>query len=275
LDAEPGAHRYFFPGVAVSAPGAVATAAPSAAAAPPPAAPRSADDFPPSSFSFAAPQTSAVEDRAPDERPKDRLPGMERSLYPSGTPLPVRFLQVHRSYVVVEAEDGIRIIDQHALHERKLYDELRARFAAGTAEDQLLLAPEVLYPGPVERAALLEYAPEFARLGLKIEAFGPKGIALRSVPAVLRRARPEEVCATALGLVQGGSVRRDALIDDAIATFACKAAVKFNDALPPDEIRALLAYEAAHPEARNCPHGRNTALFLSLRELENRFQRKK
>ena len=294
LDAEPGAHRYFVPGgdpARAAAPAEskseIATlpsdasdpwsrpSAPQARSATPTPTTGPTPTPPPAPFAVARSGASAVEDSRSAERPKDRLPGMERSLYPAGTPLPVRFLQVHRSYVVVEAEDGIRIIDQHALHERKLYDELRARFAAGSAEDQLLLAPEVVYPGPVERALLLEYAPEFARLGLRIEAFGPKGVALRSVPAVLRRARPEEVCATALGLVQGGAVRRDALIDDAIATFACRAAVKFNDALPPDEIRALLAYEEAHPEARNCPHGRNTALFLSLRELENRFQRKK
>jgi DNA mismatch repair protein MutL len=206
---------------------------------------------------------------------KDRLGGAERSLYPDGVPREPRFLQVHRSYVVVECDEGVRIVDQHALHERKLFDELRARMAAGEAEDQLLLVPATFYPGPAERSRLLDHADDFARLGLRLEAFGPKGVALRSVPAVLKRARPEELCATALELVREGVGRRDALLDDAVATFACKAAVKFHDALPPEEIRALLAYEEAHPEARNCPHGRNTALVLSLRDLENRFQRKK
>ena len=73
------------------------------------------------------------------------------------------------------------------------------------------------------------------------------------------------------------SGRADAteVIRDVAAHVACKAAVKFGDALPEPEVRALLAYEGLHPEARNCPHGRNTSLLLSLRELETRFQRKK
>ncbi|HYC78865.1 MAG TPA: DNA mismatch repair protein MutL, partial [Planctomycetota bacterium] len=196
-------------------------------------------------------------------------------LYPDGAPAPARFLQVHRSYVVVEAEGGVRILDQHALHERKLFDALKARFAARDAEDQLLLVPRALDVGPGERAALLEHAPEFARLGLRLEPFGATGVAVRSLPAALRRADVDELAAAALELALNGAARRDALVEEAMATFACKAAVKFNDSLPPDEIRALLDYEARHPEARNCPHGRNTSLFLSLADLETRFQRKK
>jgi DNA mismatch repair protein MutL len=278
LDAAPGSHRFTLPpgagiGATFEAAADGGVSATSAAPAVVTSTPYRPSPF--SAFPHAAPATPSAADASASEAPKNRLAALERGLYPEGVPAPVKFLQIHRSYVVVESPDGLRILDQHALHERKLYDELRARFASGDAEDQLLLVPETVEPGPAERALLLEYAPEFARLGLRLEAFGPKAVALRSLPAALKRARPDELLAAALALVREGVPRRDALADDAIATMACKAAVKFNDALPPDEIRALLAYEAAHPEARNCPHGRNTALSISLKDLEVRFQRKK
>jgi DNA mismatch repair protein MutL len=187
-----------------------------------------------------------------------------------------RFIQLHRCYIVMESAEGIRILDQHALHERKLFDELMARFAGAAGEDQLLLIPFVADVGPAERELLLSLAPELCRAGLAIEAFGERSVVLRSLPMVLRHASPERVFHAVLeGLQEAGRVARRDVVGDVVAHLACKAAVKFNDALPEAEIRALLAYESAHPEARNCPHGRNTSLLLSLRELESRFQRKK
>lgn len=187
-----------------------------------------------------------------------------------------RFLQVHRSYVVAEVPEGIRIFDQHALHERKLFDELLARFAASAGEDQLLLIPFVAEPGASDRELLLQSSPDLRRLGLVIEPFGPRSVALRSLPMVLREASPEQVFHAVLETLRdAGTARGRDVIGDVVAHLACRAAVKFNDALPDAEVRALLQYEQAHPEARNCPHGRNTSLLLSLRELETRFQRKK
>ena len=160
------------------------------------------------------------------DAPKNRLDLTSRSLYPAGVPRPTaapevaprpvrhddtapaptiaatprahRFLQVHRSYLVVETDDGVRIVDQHALHERKLYDELLARFRATDAEDQLLLVPEPFDPGPADRARLMAFAEDLARLGLRIEHFGPSALCLRSLPAALRRADPADLIAAAL-----------------------------------------------------------------------------
>jgi DNA mismatch repair protein MutL len=187
-----------------------------------------------------------------------------------------RFIQLHRSWVVVEVPEGIRIYDQHALHERKLFDELMARFAAAEGEDQGLLIPFTADLEAADREALLGRAADLARLGLVVEPFGPRGVALRSVPMALSGIAPERVLFPVLEtLREAGSVGARDLVHEVAAHVACRAAVKFNDALPEAEVRALLAWEAAHPEARNCPHGRNTSLTLSLRELENRFQRKK
>jgi DNA mismatch repair protein MutL len=193
---------------------------------------------------------------------------------PSGPP--VRFLQAHRSYVVAETEEGIRIFDQHALHERKLFDELLDRFARSEGEDQLLLVPFTSDLEPADRELVLFHAPALARLGLLVEEFGARGIVLRSVPMPLRHAAPERVLYPLLeALREAGRAGPEDVVHDVVAHVACRAAVKFGDALPEAEVRALLAYERAHPEARNCPHGRNTSLLLSLRELETRFQRKK
>jgi DNA mismatch repair protein MutL len=183
---------------------------------------------------------------------------------------------VHRSYVVSEAADGIRIFDQHALHERKLFDELLARFAGAAGEDQLLLVPFAADVSASDRELLLEGAAALGRLGLAVEPFGPRGVALRSVPSVLSRADAGQIFHAVLEcLREAGRIGRREVIEDVVAHLACRAAVKFHDALPEDEVRALLDYERAHPEARNCPHGRNTSILLSLRELETKFQRKK
>jgi DNA mismatch repair protein MutL len=178
--------------------------------------------------------------------------------------------------VVAESPGGIRILDQHALHERKLYDELMARFERAAGEDQLLLVPHTADLAAADRERVLASAPALSRLGLAVEPFGRTAVALRSVPAVLAAADPDRILhAVVECLGDAGRASARDVIGDVVAHLACKAAVKFNDALPEAEVAALLAWEAAHPEARNCPHGRNTALELSLRDLETRFQRKK
>ncbi len=224
---------------------------------------------------FASLPRRAPADAAPVEALPVRTPQLFHGIAPEPAPSG-RFLQVHRSYVVVEVGDGIRIFDQHALHERKLFDELLERFRASDGEDQLLLVPHVVDVSAADRERILPWAADLARLGLRIEAFGTSAIALRSVPAALRRVDPARAIEAALEvLTSGATVDRDALLHDVIATVACKAAVKFSDALPDAEVRALIAYEREHPEARNCPHGRNTSLLLSLKDLETQFQRKK
>ena len=203
-------------------------------------------------------------------------PSADGVLFASETPAP-RFLQMHRSYVVVEGIDGIRILDQHALHERKLFDELMQRIDAREARDQLLLVPEIHEAPPSDIALLLDNAEALKDVGLAIEPFGHAAIALRSVPLPLRRMRPADVIKEVLGVLREGgrTPTRAVLVADVVATLACKAAVKFGDRLPEPEVEALVRHEQAHPEARNCPHGRNTAVEISLRDLEVRFQRKK
>ncbi len=189
----------------------------------------------------------------------------------------IRFLQVHRSYVVVETVRGIRILDQHALHERKLFDELMGRLSTRDVEDQLLLVPEVVELGPIDLATILDHAESLSSVGLSVEPFGSVAIALRSVPLPLRNVAPRRVFEAVIETLRAGhrAPSRDELIRDVIANLACRSAVKFGDSLPEPLIETLVRYELEHPEARNCPHGRNVALEVSLADLELRFQRKK
>lgn len=201
-------------------------------------------------------------------------PAAERDL-PVGAE--ARFLQVHKSYLVVETSAGLRIIDQHALHERKIFEELKARFRGGPGEQQRLLVPEVLELSAVDQALVLEHAEELARAGFEIEAFGGNAVAVQAVPAIVAHMSPEKMIEPIIGTLSeaGQAPGTPDVLLRTLGNLACKAAVTFNTELDPAEIRTLLAWAEENPEARNCPHGRPVALQLSMEELELQFARKK
>jgi DNA mismatch repair protein MutL len=188
-----------------------------------------------------------------------------------------RFMQIHRSYILLESDDGLRILDQHALHERKLYEELLLRFQTAQGEDQPLLVPEVLDLGARDQALVLDHQAELAALGIQVDAFGPTSLAIRSMPAILKRTSGEDLVEQILEIVTSETrkLSREEFLRATAANLACRAAVKFNDHLDPQEIEALLKYYVANPDKRNCPHGRPIAMEVTLKELELQFQRKK
>ena len=224
---------------------------------------------------------------------------IERSLYPTGVPegretvarstagscarpaepeavhlgAPARFLQIHRSYILVESADGLSIIDQHALHERLLFDRLTD--ASRPADSQPLLVPCVLDLAPAERECLRGLSDELKEIGLVVADFGRMSLAIHEVPVDLAHADPERLARAALKLEDEKAATGFSDIRRALrAGLACKAAVKFNDRLPDEEIRALLAWHAANPTSAACPHGRPVRLHMSLADLEQRFLRK-
>ena len=186
-----------------------------------------------------------------------------------------RAMQIHNRYLVTESGDGMMVIDQHALHERILYEHLRARVAAGPVESQTLLVPEPVDLSPSEAAAALEHRETLARLGLKIEPFGGDTLLISAYPAMLANMNPGEVLHALLEpLLAGGKTpdHRDAL-DDLLHTIACKAAIKAGDRLVPEEISALLEQRHLIDDPHHCPHGRPTALIFSREELDKQFKR--
>jgi DNA mismatch repair protein MutL len=191
------------------------------------------------------------------------------------TDSPRNALQVHNRYLVVETSIGIEVIDQHALHERILYEHLRERVLGGAIESQKLLVPEPVDLSAAEAAAVLEQSQLLARLGVEVQPFGGETVLVSSYPAMLANMSPADVLRELVErLLPGGRPpeARD-LLDELLHMIACKAAVKFGDRLSPEEIDALLAQRHLAQDPHHCPHGRPTALVFTREELDRQFQR--
>lgn len=187
----------------------------------------------------------------------------------------VSALQLHNRYLVTENEDGMVVIDQHALHERILYEFLREKVLAGALESQALLVPEPVDLSPSEAAAVLDAKELLAQLGVTVEPFGGDTVLVSSYPAMLANMRPAEVLRDLVDhLMSGGKrpERRD-LLDSLLHMISCKAAIKAGDKLTPAEIAALLEQRHLAQDTHHCPHGRPTALFFSREELDRQFLR--
>jgi len=184
-------------------------------------------------------------------------------------------IQIHNRYLITENEDGVVIIDQHALHERILYEQLREKVLAGNLEKQRLLVPEPVSLTPAEAAAALEAKEVLAQLGIEIEPFGGDTILVSTYPAMLANFDPHEVLRQIIEQwMTGGNIpqRRD-LLDEMLHMISCKAAIKAGDRLTPDEITSLLAQRHCYQDTHHCPHGRPTALVFTRDELDKRFKR--
>jgi DNA mismatch repair protein MutL len=184
-------------------------------------------------------------------------------------------LQVHNRYLVTEDDQGMVVIDQHALHERILYEQLRQRVLAGTLETQRLLVPETVNLTASEAASILEARETLASLGIEVEGFGGDTILVSSYPAMLSGFSPGEVIRQIADQMMGGGKapdRRD-LVDELLHMISCKAAIKAGDRLSSEEVTALLEQRHLFHDTHHCPHGRPTALVFTKEELDKRFKR--
>ncbi|OJW17754.1 MAG: DNA mismatch repair protein MutL [Planctomycetales bacterium 71-10] len=184
-------------------------------------------------------------------------------------------IQVHDSYLIAETGEGMMVIDQHALHERIIYEELRRRVAEGRVESQGLLVPEPVHMPADEVATLLEHADLLATLGLEVEGFGGDTVLVRSTPVMLRDVLPERLVRDLAEhlATQPLPPTRDGLVAELLHMVSCKAAVKAGQKLTAEEIDALLARRELAHDAHHCPHGRPTALIFTKSELEKQFGR--
>ncbi len=188
---------------------------------------------------------------------------------------PVKAIQVHESYLIAETGDGMVVIDQHALHERILYEEMRGRVAAGQVESQRLLVPETVDLSAAEVPLVLEHGELLAQLGLEVEAFGGDTVLVRSIPAMLRHVVPERLVRDLAEHLRTQPLppTRDGLVAELLHMIACKAAVKAGQPLSPQEIDALLERRHLVADSHHCPHGRPTALIFTKADLEKQFGR--
>ena len=210
---------------------------------------------------------------APEVAAATTLPPATTPPPPTGPP--ARVLQVHDTYLVFETGEGLTVIDQHALHERVMYEQLRPRVLAGEIEVQRLLIPIPVEMSTEDASLLADHEELIAELGLQIESFGGTTVLVSGYPSLLTRADPGELLQTVADCVRDAdrkTTRRD-LLDNLMHSMSCKAAIKAGQRLAPEEIDALMALRHLVDDAHHCPHGRPTALTLSREELDRQFGR--
>ncbi|HUF88322.1 MAG TPA: DNA mismatch repair protein MutL, partial [Thermohalobaculum sp.] len=191
-------------------------------------------------------------------------------------PLGVARAQLHGTYIVAQTRDGVVIVDQHAAHERLVYERLKRQLAETGVRRQALLIPEVVELGADAAELVLAQADELAGLGLVVEPFGGGAVMLREVPAALGQADAgaliRDVADELADLGESGALK--ARLDAVLARMACHGSVRAGRRLTAEEMNALLREMEATPHSGQCNHGRPTHVSLTLPEIERLFGRR-
>jgi DNA mismatch repair protein MutL len=191
-------------------------------------------------------------------------------------PLGAARAQIHENYIVAQTEDGLVVVDQHAAHERLVYERLKRSLAERGVARQILLIPEIVDMDAADAERIAERAEEFAAVGLVVDRFGPGAIAVRETPSML-------------GAVDAAALLRDLAdelaewdrsatvqdrLDRVASTMACHGSVRAGRVLKPAEMDALLREMEATPNSNVCNHGRPTYIELKLADIERLFGRR-
>jgi DNA mismatch repair protein MutL len=215
------------------------------------------------------------------ESPFPLKPGENIRLHPSAAdreaPTETTFLgQVGKTYLLFESSDGLNLVDQHAAHERILFERLMEEFSGGSIPQQPLLFPEVLEVTPGESQATEEFLSELGRLGFAVEPSGVRTFWVKSVPEILASREPIETLKDIIGQIaswgKDGGFQRS--FDPLLRMMACRGAVQANQALGQEEATALMADLKGCHSPSHCPHGRPTLLKITISDLEKMFGRK-
>ncbi|MES3029702.1 MAG: DNA mismatch repair endonuclease MutL [Pseudomonadota bacterium] len=227
-------------------------------------------------------QVSARAEPAQDWPPAsyDHQPGMHEATAPAfdpvDFPLGAARAQVHETYIVAQTRDGVVIVDQHAAHERLVYERMKVEMAQGGVSRQVLLLPEVVELDPAEAERVAARADELAALGLMVEAFGPGAILVRETPALLGET-------DVAGLIRdiaddlaenGQALALKERLEEVCSTMACHGSVRAGRRLNAPEMNALLRQMEATPHSGQCNHGRPTYVELKLADIERLFGRR-
>ncbi len=188
---------------------------------------------------------------------------------------PHKVIQLYDAYLVMETEAGMLVIDQHALHERILFEQLKQRIRSGPLETQRLLIPEPVDLSAEQAARTLEQREALAELGLGVEDFGGGTVLVTSYPSLLGRRSPRAILLAVVDYLVAKErlPSREVLFNDLLSLMACHAAVRAGDRLTPEEMHALVAQRQLADDTHHCPHGRPTALLFSKQELDKQFRR--
>jgi DNA mismatch repair protein MutL len=183
--------------------------------------------------------------------------------------------QIHNRYLITQDDAGMVIIDQHALHERILFEQIKTKVLSRSLDRQRMLMPATVQLTSSEAAMAIESKAMLAEIGFEIESFGGDTVLLSAYPSILSKRAPEEMLRTVLeALMSGGKkVNAQDVLDELMNMMACKAAIKAGDRLSDPEISALLEQRHLYHDTHHCPHGRPTALFFSKEQLDKMFKR--
>jgi DNA mismatch repair protein MutL len=191
-------------------------------------------------------------------------------------PLGAARAQVHGTYIVAQTETGMVIVDQHAAHERLVYERMKAALANGGAKRQGLLIPEVVEMDEAAVERLCARVAEFEELGLVIEKFGPGAVVVREVPALLGQSDVTGLLRDLADDLEefGAGLALKERLEDVCSTMACHGSVRAGRRLTPDEMNALLREMEVTPHSGQCNHGRPTYVELNLADIEKLFGRR-
>ena len=221
---------------------------------------------------------------------RDGVSGESFAVASSGSPSPpdeaevrpaeptVRYgntVQMLDCYIVEETPEGIRLTDQHALHERILYNRMKRDIQNAPLNSQRLLVPDLVELPKQEFYAVMDLQEDLARFGMEIEAFGDNTVIVRSFPQILGKFDARGFFEELLDELEGpkGARRVDDRLDRLLKMLACRGAVKAGDRLSPGQIKNILQQRREDGQTDTCPHGRPTSMILSRRELDKQFRR--
>ncbi|MGC1455007.1 MAG: hypothetical protein WA946_07430, partial [Nitrospirota bacterium] len=183
--------------------------------------------------------------------------------------------QIHDSFIIAQSQEGMALIDQHAAHERVLFEKLQDQFKTGQVPVQGLLVPDQIELGPAQSTVLAEYLPELSKLGFLVEDFGNGTFVIKAVPVLLVGADTKQLLLDILDEVNvhGKSGRMEELRDEMLSLMACHPAIKVHRHLDRQEMETLIADLFKCRMPHTCPHGRPTIVRFSMVEIMKMFKR--
>ena len=200
-------------------------------------------------------------------------PVQSQIIHRSGVPMLRVLGQVGASYIVAEGPDGMYLIDQHAAHERVMYEKFQAQMAAQGVDRQPMLDPILIELSPEESSIVERSREELATLGFEVEPFGDGVVALRSIPALVKGVDPAERFHLILAELIDGGVG-DSWLDSVAISAACHTSIRAGHTLSMVEMRELISELERTSQPRACGHGRPTMLHMSQVDLEKQFSRR-
>ena len=183
--------------------------------------------------------------------------------------------QVHDSFIIAQSQQGMAIIDQHAAHERVLFEKLQDQYRYGDVIGQHLLIPVQVELGTAEQSVIADHLPDLDRLGFVVEDYGSGTFMIKTVPSLLAGADPKQLFLDILDELRatGHSSQMEKLKDDLFSVMACHPAIKVNRRLDRQEMDALIADLFKCRMPYTCPHGRPTIVRFSIDEIRKMFKR--